>query len=51
MKEFEIKLKGYELLNKTVTDSGTSGKVYVPKAWIGKKVQVLLIEPVNQKGE
>jgi len=49
MKEFEIKLKGYKLLDKTVTDSGTSGKVYVPKSWIGKKVQILLIEPLEGK--
>ena len=40
----------YDLETKTVTSAGNSGAVYLPKAWIGKKVQVLLIEPL-EKGD
>jgi putative transposon-encoded protein len=46
-----INTKIYDLETKTVTSAGNSGAVYLPKSWIGKKVQVLLIEPVNQKGD
>lgn len=54
-----ISVKLYDLETKTVTSAGNSGAVYLPKSWIGKKVQVLLIEPLdeplivplNQKGD
>ena len=47
MKEMEITTKAYEVLEKTVKSSGNSGRIYVPKDWIGKKVKVLLIEPLE----
>ena len=34
--------------NKEVKDGVTSGRVFVPKSWIGKKVTVLLLEPINE---
>lgn len=43
----ELKSKIYDLETKTVTSAGNSGAVYLPKSWIGKKVQVLLIEPLK----
>jgi putative transposon-encoded protein len=43
-KEVEIKLTGFELLEKEVHKSGNSGRVYVPTEWIGKKVKIILIE-------
>lgn len=43
-KETEIKLKGFEMLEKQVNKSGNSGRVYVPVEWIGKKVKVILLE-------
>ena len=39
-----IELKGYEMLEKTVNKSGTSGRVYLPVNWINKRVKVVLIE-------
>jgi len=48
MKEMEIKTTAYEIIEKTVKASGNSGRVYVPKDWIGKKVKVLLIEPLDE---
>jgi len=43
-KEVEIKLTGYEMLEKQVNKSGNSGRVYVPVEWIGKRVKVVLLE-------
>ena len=44
LKETNIKLAGYEMLEKQVNKSGNSGRVYVPIEWIGKKVKIVLIE-------
>lgn len=44
MKKTNIKLIGYEMLEKEVHKSGNSGRVYVPVEWIGKKVKVILLE-------
>jgi len=44
LKEVNIKLTGYEMLEKEVHKSGNSGRVYVPFDWIGKKVKIILIE-------
>lgn len=45
MKETNIRLKGFEMLEKQVNKSGNSGRVYVPVEWIGKRVKVVLLEP------
>lgn len=34
--------------DKEVKDGVTSGRVFVPKSWIGKKVTVLLLEPPEE---
>ncbi len=44
MKETNIKLIGFEMLEKQVNKSGNSGRVYVPVEWIGKKVKIILLE-------
>jgi putative transposon-encoded protein len=43
----EVKLEAYQVIEKVVKSSGNSGRVYVPKEWIGKRVKVLLMEPVE----
>jgi putative transposon-encoded protein len=45
MKETNIRLTGFEMLEKQVNKSGNSGRVYVPAEWIGKRVKVVLLEP------
>jgi len=45
-----ITIEAYQAVEKVVGKGGSSGVVYVPKGWGGKRVQVLLIEPVDQKG-
>lgn len=43
-KETSICLTGFEMLEKQVTKSGNSGRVYVPVEWIGKRVKIILVE-------
>jgi putative transposon-encoded protein len=44
--EMEIKITAYQIVEKTVKQSGNSGRVYVPVEWVGKKVKVALLEPI-----
>ena len=44
MKTTKIQLTGYEMLEKRVSRSGDSGRVYVPANWIGKRVKIILVE-------
>lgn len=44
-KKVECVLTGYEILEKKVTKSGNSGRVYVPIDWVGKNVKIILTEP------
>jgi len=44
MKEMNIRLIGFEVLEKQVNKSGNSGRVYVPVEWVGKKVKIILLE-------
>jgi putative transposon-encoded protein len=34
---------------KIVKEAGNSGRVYVPKDWIDKRVKILLLEPVESE--
>jgi putative transposon-encoded protein len=34
----------FEVVEKTAEPSGTSGRIYVPRKWIGKKVRAVLLE-------
>jgi len=43
----EIKINAYQIIEKTVKPSGNSGRVYVPIDWVGKKVKVVLLEPLQ----
>jgi putative transposon-encoded protein len=40
-----MKLKGYEAVEKTAQCGGNSARIYVPKHWQGKKVKAVLLEP------
>lgn len=50
-KPMEIRMEGYEVIEKTVTQHATSAKVLVPKHWIGKRVRAVRIEPENEGKE
>lgn len=45
--QMEIKINGYQILEKTVKSSGNSGRVYVPIDWVGKRVKIILLDPVT----
>lgn len=40
----EFKVEGIEAREKVVGDGGASGRIYVPKSWIGLKIIVILKE-------
>ena len=48
MKSYSVTLDAYGTVEKEVRDGGNSGRVFVPKAWIGKKVRIYLVEPVEE---
>jgi hypothetical protein len=45
-KSLKIVLSGYEVLDKNVKSHGNSGRVNVPVSWVGKRVKVVLLEPL-----
>ena len=40
----QIKMEGYEAVEKVATKGGNSARIYVPKSWEGKKVKAILVE-------
>jgi len=50
MQKKSITIDFYGIVDgKEVKDGVTSGRVFVPKSWIGKKVTVLLMEPLEEE--
>ena len=47
----KIELEAYQVIEKVVKSGGNSGRVYVPVDWIGKRVKILLVEPLEDKNE
>lgn len=45
--KMKIEVEGYEALEKGVTASGNSGRIYTPSDWIGKRVKMILLEPLE----
>ncbi len=43
-KPIKMQIEGYEVIEKVAERGGNSARIYVPKAWLGKKVRVVLIE-------
>lgn len=43
-KPIKMELEGFEVVEKVPVKGGNSGRVYVPKEWIGKKVKIILTE-------
>jgi putative transposon-encoded protein len=37
----------YQVIEKTVSAGGNSGRVYVPREWIGKRVKIVLIDSIE----
>lgn len=43
----KITLDAYQVIEKVVSVGGNSGRVYAPREWIGKRVKIVLIEPID----
>jgi len=43
-KPIQMRMEGYEVVEKKAELGGNSARIYVPKHWIGKKVRAVLIE-------
>ena len=43
-KPIQMRMEGYEIVEKTAEVGGNSARIYVPKHWIGKKVRAVLLE-------
>ena len=43
-KSIQMKMEGFEVVEKVADAGGNSARIYVPKHWIGKKVRAVLIE-------
>lgn len=39
----------HQVVDKVVKKQGTSGAIYVPMSWEGKKVRVLLLESLDEE--
>ena len=46
-----IQSPAYEVIERTVKGRGTSGGVYLPVSWVGKRVKILLLDPVENENE
>ncbi|MFO8108931.1 MAG: DUF2080 family transposase-associated protein [Thermoplasmata archaeon] len=44
-KPIEIRMEGYEVVEKVAKKCATSARVLVPKSWIGKRVRIVRLEP------
>jgi len=53
MTEYEITVKpAYAMVeNKRVSLSGNSGRAIVPRGWVGKRVTVILTEPLEEEAK
>lgn len=45
----EFKVIGYEMLEREVKQSGNSGRVYLPKNWISKRIKIIRISELDWK--
>ena len=43
-KPMTIRLTGYEVVEKRADSGGTSGRIYVPRSWVGKLVRAVRVE-------
>ncbi len=50
-KPMDIRMEGYEVVEKVVTQHATSAKILVPKRWIGKKVRAVRLERLDTASE
>ncbi|MGD9937539.1 MAG: DUF2080 family transposase-associated protein [Methanoregulaceae archaeon] len=47
MDKVEITVSGYVVDEKKATKTGNSSHVLLPAAWVGKRVKVILLDPLE----
>ncbi|MBN1194696.1 MAG: DUF2080 family transposase-associated protein [Methanomicrobiaceae archaeon] len=47
MKPYTVTIEAYGTAEKVVANGGNSGRVFLPKAWVGRQVKVLLLEDIE----
>ena len=45
----EVKTEAFQVIDREVKSAGTSAHVYLPKAWEGRKVKILLLEDLTDE--
>ncbi len=48
---FEDCVEGYEVIDRVVKPLGNSAYAQAPKSWAGKKVSLVLLEPIESDKE
>jgi len=49
-KLMKVEIQAYQVIEKIVSEgTKTSGRIYVPKEWIGKTVKILLMDDPKQE--
>lgn len=43
----EMKIQGYQVIEKRVTKQGNGARVLVPVAWMGRRVKVILLDDAD----
>jgi putative transposon-encoded protein len=49
--EIKVEVQGYQVLERRVKEAGTTGRIYLPKAWVNKQVKIVLLEPAIEEEE
>jgi len=44
----EDEFKAYGMLEKTVNKSSKAGRVYTPITWVGKRIRIFLLDPLDE---
>jgi hypothetical protein len=47
MRATQYSFSGFGSIERVVGDAATSGRIHVPKTWIGKRAIVILLEPIT----
>ncbi len=46
---FFVSMEAYEVIEKQVRSSGNTGRIYLPTDWIGQRVKVVRVTPIDRK--
>jgi putative transposon-encoded protein len=47
MEKQQYRYNGYSTIEKKPVNGGSSGRVFVPLSWVGKKIVVILLEDIE----